>query len=59
MKLRKNQKIWAEIEILSDGKLKVVRADKYVSLNQHRNKWVRTDARNIARLINNGNLVIN
>ena len=57
-KLRPNQKIWAEIELLKNGQLKVVKANKLVGLNQHKNVWKPTIARETARLLNRSSLLI-
>ena len=53
----KTNKYWMEIEI-NNGKTKVLKANKLTALNQYKNKWFPTDARNLARKINNSSLVI-
>jgi hypothetical protein len=60
--MTKNTKItkyWAEIEINALGDAKIVKANKLTPLNQYKSKWFPTDARNLARIINNSDLIIN
>jgi hypothetical protein len=57
-KNNKSVKYWAEIEII-DGVTKIKKAEKLTGLNQHKRKWFPTNARNLARVINNSDLVIN
>lgn len=58
MKLNKNNKFWAEIEVLNNGNLKIKKAQKYSILNQHSRQWTPINAREFARAINTSKLVI-
>lgn len=50
-------KYWAELEI-NNGVTRIIKANKLQSLNQYKTKWIPTNARNLARGINNSELVI-
>lgn len=53
----KSGKFWAELEI-NNGITRIIKANKLQSLNQYKTKWIPTNARNLARGINNSELVI-
>jgi hypothetical protein len=57
-KNNKNQTYWAELQIAPNNKIKIKKANILVPVNQFKNKWYPTDARNLARAINNGDMVI-
>lgn len=57
-KLKPTQKYWALIEVQPDLTLKVTKANKYAVVNQHKKRWESTNARNVARMINTGKLII-
>lgn len=51
MKLNKNNKFWAEFEVLPNGKLKVKIAKKYTNVNQNLKYWKQINARDFARTV--------
>jgi uncharacterized protein YutE (UPF0331/DUF86 family) len=57
-KLNKNTKYMAILEVQDSGAIKIEKAEKLTPLNQFKNTWLRVDARNVARGINNSKLVI-
>ena len=59
MKNNKTERFFGEIKKLPNGKFKVVWVDQYKKINQFRTKWTPIDARDFARELNKGELVIN
>lgn len=59
IKNKPNSKFWTELKVLKNGKIKVIRANKLVKLNQFKRTWKPTVSREIARLLNRSRLVIN
>lgn len=55
--LRPGNKFWAELEVQSDGKLKIKIAKKYKVVNQHIRYWEIINARNLARTLAQSKLV--
>lgn len=58
LKIKPNQKYWAEIQTLPNGGMKLVKAKKHTVFNQHKRSWVTINARELARNINTSKLVI-
>lgn len=56
--LKSNQKYWAEFQVLPDGKLKIVKTNKLVKVNQHKTKWKQIDARDFSRAVDGRELVL-
>ena len=56
-KLTPNSKFFAEFQVQNDGALKIKMAKKYITVNQHKNYWVDTNARDLARAISKATLV--
>lgn len=54
----KPQRFFTELKKLPNGKYKIVFADKLTQINQHKRKWVGSNARELARDINSAGLVI-
>jgi hypothetical protein len=52
-----SNKYWAEIEI-NNGVTRIVKANKLQPLNQYKSKWIPTNARNLARGINNSQILV-
>lgn len=52
------EKYFAEIILLPDQTFKVVLAKKLTKVNQFKRTWIRMDARNLARQLNNGSILI-
>lgn len=59
MKNNKTTRFFGEIKRLPNGKFKVVWVDQYKKINQFRTKWTPIDARDFARELNKGELIIN
>ena len=58
MKLTKNNKYLALVEVLDNQEVKVTKAQKLTNLNQYARKWQPIDARNFSRALNKSSLVI-
>lgn len=58
-KLRPNQKYWALLEVQTDGKFKIKKANKHVAVNQHKRgrHWEVINARDLARTLMSNKLV--
>lgn len=48
----------ARIIVMSDGAIKISRAEKYRRVNQHRGDWEIACSRDLARLVNKSKIVI-
>lgn len=57
MKLKPNQKFWAELEVTADHKIKVKKAQRYTIVNQHLKGWMPIESRTFARELNKVELV--
>jgi hypothetical protein len=57
MKLNKNNKLWTELQVQPNGKVRILRAQKYVRVNQHLSHWADLNARDVARALNTMKLV--
>ena len=57
MKLNTNNKFWAELEVLPNNMVRVLKARKYVKVNQFKTYWADVNARDLARKLNNVELV--
>ena len=55
--MNKENKYFVEL-LETNGQFKVNLAKKLIPLNQHKNTWKRVNARNVARELNVGKLVI-
>lgn len=53
----KSNTFWAEFQILPNKQIKIKKANRLISLNQYSRKWVGTNARDLARVINKSELV--
>jgi hypothetical protein len=51
-------RFFLEIDKLADGRMKVCKAKRLISLNQYKRTWERLDSRELARKINKSTLVI-
>lgn len=56
--LKSNQKYWAEFQVLPDGKLKIVKANKLVKVNQHKARWKLVDSRDFSRALDGRELIL-
>lgn len=58
--MKNNKKLFSAVFELTDGNtVKVVKAKKLVGINQHRRTWKADNSRDLARMLNKSNLVIN
>ena len=58
MKLSKNKKYVAVMEMLDNGKLKISKAKEYYRVNQHKSGQKIIDSREFARALNTSELLI-
>lgn len=57
MKLNKGNKFWAELEVQTDGTLKVKKAKQYRHVNQYKRTWRAVNSRELARAVSKTVLV--
>ena len=57
MKLNKNNKFFALLEVQNNGAIKIKKAQKYTKVNQHLRYWEQINARDFARTLNQTQLV--
>lgn len=56
--IKYTKRVFAELRQTTDGKYKVIFADKLTKINQHKRKWLPLNARDFAREINKTGLII-
>ena len=57
MKLNTKNKFWTELEVLPNNQVKLLKARKYVKVNQFKTYWADVNARDLARGLNQLELV--
>lgn len=58
MKLNPNNKFFTLLEVQDNGMVKVRKAQRHYTVNQHKTKWQLISSRDFARALNQSELVI-